>query len=943
MTDLPTKLAQLEALRPTLGDTAVDAAIAALRAEHAARASQVMRAEKIEHARQVVAEHYYEAPADSAEPARQRALRSYLEQIAGLCDTMQLTAIDPQDAAHTRPLQLSSVYIELHTTAQVPLDGAAKPTRRTSGDEREHRPLSAVEALCRAEHRRLMLLGAPGSGKSSFVSHLALCLAGAALAAQASDAPQPEVGWLARLPGWDAGPLLPVRVILRDLAAFAPLSAAPRGSLALLRAFLAASLAESGCAEAEEALLAALAEGRAILLLDGLDEVVGSTALQRVAETILAAGRAFPRSPLLVTCRSLDYEAERLRQLPGVPTQTLADLTDEQIARFVAAWYAELAASGRRTAAQATDDTRALSQAIAAQPELRELARLPLLLTVMALVHTNKGALPDARALLYKECIDLLLLRWRQPQGEPDLLARLGLPQFRSSDLLTLMAGLGFAAHEAAERDPKQAAVSADLNESHLIALLAAGFAQYDATRKHALAELVLEALAQRNGLLLQRGPGVYAFPHRTFQEFLAGYHLLRQRDYQKRCLERAAYPHWREALLLMVGYQVLEGADLERPLGLVERLIERSPHEQALAGEILLLIGRERAATYDPALLGREGLWATTWRCLGRLAFQSAAPAVPAPLRARAGLLCGQLGYGALAALSQPDASIPLPDPRLPLALLDTPYQRAPGWQRLLESYWCPVAAGAFWHGDDQAKQALQQLELPYAFNIARFPVTNAEYARFIAEGGYAQKEWWTPEGWKLLQPGGHEYDAQAQRITLPRYWREARLNEPTQPVVGVSWYEAAAYAIWLTAQGHANGWLPMDSTIRLPTSLEWERAARHTDKRRYPWGDEPPTPERANYAATAIKLPSPVGCFPAGVAVCGAEDLLGNVRQWMATPYKSPEQLAAEEDFTPNTGILMSYGDFSDDLERLSCGSRDWGIPYIRFDNLGIRLVWS
>jgi hypothetical protein len=81
-----------------------------------------------------------------------------------------------------------------------------------------------------------------------------------------------------------------------------------------------------------------------------------------------------------------------------------------------------------------------------------------------------RGTLPDARALLYEECIDILLLRWRQQQGE-DLLTRLELPQFRTSDLLALMARLGFAAHEQSARTEQDESRPADLEERDIMAL----------------------------------------------------------------------------------------------------------------------------------------------------------------------------------------------------------------------------------------------------------------------------------------------------------------------------------------------------------------------------------------------------------------------------------------------------------------------------------------
>ncbi len=251
----------------------------------------------------------------------------------------------------------------------------------------------------------------------------------------------------------------------------------------------------------------------------------------------------------------------------------------------------------------------------------------------MAVVHAGKGRLPDARALLYYECIDLLLLRWRQEPGHPDVIEQLALPQFRASDLLALMARIGFAAHEAAARDSGQAERPANLGREQVQRLLEETLAPYsagDPVRRDTLVSQLLHAIALRNGLLLKQSGEQgesYAFPHRTFQEFLAGYHLKGQRDYRRLCLERAPQTHWHEALALMVGYQVLADRELEKPLDLAERLLVRTPAEQALAGELLVLIGRERAASYDGALVGREGLWPRARATLLRLATLGQAP----------------------------------------------------------------------------------------------------------------------------------------------------------------------------------------------------------------------------------------------------------------------------------------------------------------------------
>jgi sulfatase modifying factor 1 len=91
-----------------------------------------------------------------------------------------------------------------------------------------------------------------------------------------------------------------------------------------------------------------------------------------------------------------------------------------------------------------------------------------------------------------------------------------------------------------------------------------------------------------------------------------------------------------------------------------------------------------------------------------------------------------------------------------------------------------------------------------------------------------------------------------------------------PNCPVVRVSWFDAKAYCDW--------------ARVRLPSSAEWERAARGQERREYPWGNEEPDPNRANYNATKLGRASPVGLFPRGSTPDGIADLAGNVWEWVA-----------------------------------------------------------
>ncbi|HEU4329433.1 MAG TPA: SUMF1/EgtB/PvdO family nonheme iron enzyme, partial [Roseiflexaceae bacterium] len=523
---------------------------------------------------------------------------------------------------------------------------------------------------------------------------------------------------------------------------------------------------------------------------------------------------------------------------------------------------------------------------------------------------------------------------------------QLELPQFRSTDLLALMARLGYETHRQAERTAADDR-PADLHLSQVRALLGEGFAPYAMSDEHRdwLVSRLLHAIATRNGLLLkQSGEAgeVYTFPHRTFQEFLAGYHLKVSADYRRRSAQHAAQPHWHEALTLMVGYQVLKEDQLEPPLGLAEHLLGLGPQQQVLAGELLVLIGRERAGRYDPALVQPGGLWHRARDTLLRLSTQGRAPEAPAPLRARAGQVLGGLCYGSTAALCK-SVPAPLPDPRLPLAVLGPGAARSDKWRRSLDAYWCPVAPGPFWSGDDREnkplRSALKKVALPHAFRIGRFPISCADYARFAAAGGYTERRWWGEHGWGWRLSARRDN----QPLEEPVFIDSVEYNNPIQPIVAVSWYEASAYCAWLTAQGHTQGWLPPEDQIRLPTALEWERAARGTDKRRYPWGDAAPGQERANYKDTGIGRPSPVGCFPAGQAGCGALDMAGNVWEWTATRMRVDQTIEPVEDFPRQEMILVCGGAFHYGNERLCCGARLWDDPIYWNNVMGFRVVWS
>jgi formylglycine-generating enzyme required for sulfatase activity len=237
---------------------------------------------------------------------------------------------------------------------------------------------------------------------------------------------------------------------------------------------------------------------------------------------------------------------------------------------------------------------------------------------------------------------------------------------------------------------------------------------------------------------------------------------------------------------------------------------------------------------------------------------------------------------------------------------------------------YFCYVRPDTYQIGGWEKKQARADITLP-AFWIARFPITVAQYAPFVDTGyGPDAERWWTQEGWKWKE---------GRKRMQPYRWNEAPYAGPNQSVIGVTWYEAAAFCAWLTER--LQDVLPDGYVIRLPTEAEWEVAAAYDAQRQrrpYPWGAEAPTPEHAIYDASKLGHPAPVGCCPAGAATCGALDMAGNVWEVMTSSYGGyPAQSGSvKEDFTPNEGDVPWRGaSWWNDSTYVRCGARDSYYP--------------
>jgi hypothetical protein len=168
----------------------------------------------------------------------------------------------------------------------------------------------------------------------------------------------------------------------------------------------------------------------------------------------------------------------------------------------------------------------------------------------------------------------------------------------------------------------------------------------------------------------------------------------------------------------------------------------------------------------------------------------------------------------------------------------------------------------------------------------IARYPISTAQFQCFVEDNGYDPKQsWWQADGEKWILAVG---------VTEPEYWRDERFGfrRSNHPVVGVCWYEAEAFCRWLTQSQRYN---PDRSLYRLLDKSEWQQAARGKSGHSYPWGNDEPSAERANFGKL-FGSTTPVGCFGGGATSARPIfDLAGNVWEWTSSIYEQPDANAA------------------------------------------------
>ena len=824
-------------------------------------------------------------------PADLKRLRAdYLDHLRRTYRALDFKGI-PQLETLSRELLLEDIYVPLVARPEMPAgetwerrlagrrfelgQGALPEETLAALDKGSSAPIPVEEAL--AQKPRVAVIGDPGSGKTTLLKYLALRLT--------------------------AEPEAPLPIIL-PLNAYADQLARADRSLQQYLAEYFSGLAQ-GVAGLAPLFDSAIAQGQAVILLDGLDEVQRDRAHLAIRVEAFAHEAAARGNRIVVTSRIVGYREAPLDSRVWA-LYTLLDFDRAAIEQFASKWCAafEKSTLGDTPEAQASAEAerRSLLEALDANPGVANLASNPLLLTILALIKRQGVALPNRRVELYELYLRTLISAWSKARA---LDRRAVGPPL---DYLQTISVLGPLALWLREENPTAGLVS----EERLIEWLTRHFTGEDWGLKPGpaaeRAREFLESVRKYSNLLLERGQGRFGFIHLTFEEALAARGLVKlgqlTLDGSLAVINRhLTDPGWRETILLAVGVWGLVREE-PRKAGEVVRALLQADCVGDDAGKNLLLAG---ACLEDVGELG-----------LGRVVAGEVTALLLAAARDRA-----------LPPSVQRDAGFAL---------------GCTGWTAPDLDAFVPIPAGPFPYGDQKREVVIEQ---PFA--IGKYPVTNLQYRRFVEAGGYDHHEFWSDEGW-AWRTG--TYDSRApqeyrdwlarrppEKRDEPFFWHDAKWNNPLAPVVGVSWFEAQAYANWLAEE--------LGKPLCLPTEEEWERAARHTDGRQYPWGDAFDR-NRLNCAefwggrddldwgqwigsdSFEVASTTIIGQFAAGNSESGLSDMSGNVWEWTASWYD------AEQVYRTVRG-----GSWFSSWVYARCAYRYWNVPVLFDFSIGFRLV--
>jgi formylglycine-generating enzyme required for sulfatase activity len=739
------------------------------------------------------------------------------------------------------PILLWDIYVPLRVNMSgIRMRDMEMQVREEIQEPRDIPVQEAVQLASDKNYDGLVILGDPGAGKTTLLKYFLLCFA------------RKEAAKRLNLPG----DLLPILLPLRSV------DLKQTFIKAICEQFVGYDLKLT-----DTFFLDRLDKGKAIVLLDGLDEVADEKTRIKMCKWIDKFRTRFNKCPFIITSRFAGYRGDV--KLPGAYLELkMLDFSKKDIQQFLHSWYTAVETSLHednniwRTKAQKSAGE--LFNRIEKNSDYYQFAVNPLMLQLIALVHYDFQQVPDRRVELYEKCMDLLLQKWDEAKGLKMLLS--------AKEARQVLQPLALWMHS--EENRRQASKKEVLKQitPHI-----------QDVKKGIDAEKLLSSIRDRSGVFVGFGTETYGFQHHSFQEYLTAEEIRNEGNVDI-LVKHFDESWWREPTLLALG---LGNPSIFEPF---MDLFMRSKKNDGAAADFMLKCVKEAIKRsekpFEDAMKNRDLPWQARYNgllCLAVVCSDKAKriveslkkdPQVQVANKAKELLL--EWGIIQVKEMAEADESAGIVKRFFNPVEDNAEYIYIPG--------------GTYVMGELEKKVTVEP------FYIAKFPVTNRLYGKFIEETKY----------------------------DIPEYWNNRKYNRNEQPVVGVSWYDAVKYCKWLTGKDKEN------RKFRLSTEEEWEWAASRGE-RKYPWGNNEPDHKKANYD-DKIGYPTPVGSYPDGATPDGLMDMAGNVWEWTDSIYKDGEDWR-----------VLRGGSFGIDTWYVRCACRLRCSPNFRSSFIGFRLVLS
>lgn len=739
-----------------------------------------------------------------------------------------------------------------------------------------------VMSLVFKHHRLLLVIGDPGSGKTTLLKYYALsCM---------DDGRYKELGFSEPVSVF----YMPLRELKKSIDVHEPL---PAALLSWCDKRYLNNIAERNITDWLE-------QASTLVLLDGLDEIGDVQVRIAVCKWIDSTVKRFGYARFVVTSRSTGYrKGDGIEIVTSHVRADIMDFTKEQQEQFLRKWFRavyqrELPPAdtpepewGKLQAERAQEKAEAIVNYLHQEQNesLRVLARVPLLLQIMALLWKEREYLPNSRLKLYNAALDYLLDYRDKQKGIYPLLPAEDARRVLSPVSLWMQEKLG---KDEADRDAMHTEMQKEL----------------DTLSTPLPAPDFCANLVHRAGLLVEYGDHEYVFRHKTFREYLAGVQLVKNvyriNGFLDQLVNHFGDDWWQEPLRFFIAQ--LDDADLFDQF--IKKLFD-SPVTESLTPKQqnqLRTLVREAPQRKVDALETKLFDAATS---MNRKSYLTEC----------------------LKVMDRKDA-------REVIFQYDSERSRERVIKNSIEldSEYILIKKGLFTYSETKKHKTVCDLY------IAKYPVTNRLYQRFIKylESGKVDginalpryvfknallKEWKDGflKGYKEFKKSHNNLVSLFQSD----YVDYNRFNGDEQPVVEITWYAARAYCLWLSLI-ESNG--RSGVVYRLPTKTEWEYASAGKEGRLYPWGFNKPTPLLANYGNNEGAT-IPVGSYPEGSTPEGLNDMSGNVWEWMMNSYN----------YNGKRSCVLRGGTWYLSDDYLYSYSQLQRYPYIRNGGIGFRVV--